>query len=131
MARANSTDAAVVEVACAEGKLRRLGVPTFLVLVAVHGRLGWRRWGLRFGWVDLCLLAFIGIGLVNIAFLAPNTQRMIASFYDKMIVPIAFFWLIRALAPRRREMSPAPPPLPPHRLPAPGCGCGRPIRSRP
>lgn len=84
--------------------VHRLGVPAFLVLVAVHSRLGWRRWGLRFGWVDLCLLAFIGIGLVNIVFLAPNTQRMIASFYDKMIVPIAFFWLIRALAPRRREI---------------------------
>ena len=84
--------------------IHRLGVPAFIVLAAVHGRLGWRRWGLHFGWLDLFLVAFIGIGLVNIVFLAPNTQRMIASFYDKMIIPIAFFWLVRALAPRRREI---------------------------
>jgi hypothetical protein len=29
--RANNIEAAVVEVACAEGKLSRLGVPTFTV----------------------------------------------------------------------------------------------------
>ncbi|MEO8509631.1 MAG: O-antigen ligase family protein [Chloroflexota bacterium] len=84
--------------------VHRFGIPAVIVLTAVHSRLGWRRWGLRVGWVDLFLAAFIAIGLVNIVFLAPNTQRMIASFYDKMIVPIALFWLIRAMAPRRREL---------------------------
>ena len=38
MARPNSIDAAVVDVACADGKLSRLGVPTFTAIAGWCGR---------------------------------------------------------------------------------------------
>ena len=85
--------------------LHRLGIPLLMVLTAVHGRLGWRRWGLRLGWIDLLVAAFIAIGLLNVIFFAPNVPRMIASFYDKLIIPIGIFWLVRALSPRAREIG--------------------------
>ncbi len=84
--------------------VHRIGVPALILLVVVHTRLGWRRWGLRPGLVDICVAAFIGIGLINVVLFASSVERMIAAFYDKLIIPIALFWLIRALAPRRREL---------------------------
>jgi O-antigen ligase len=84
--------------------LHRIGIPALIVLTAVHARLGWRRWGLRIGFVDVMAGAFIVIGFVNVWLFAPNPIRMTASFYDKLVVPIAIFWLLRALAPRRREI---------------------------
>lgn len=83
--------------------VHRIGVPVVLILVATHTRLGWRRWGLRFGPTDFGLAIFIGIGLINVIYLTPSVSRMTAAFHDKLIIPIMLYWLVRALAPQRRE----------------------------
>lgn len=85
--------------------LHRLALPGTLVLIAVYHALGIRRSAFRFGLVDVALIAFIALGMANILLTASNTQRELVSFYDKLAVPIALFWLVRATRPTRRELE--------------------------
>lgn len=85
--------------------LHRLAVPGTLVLICVYHALGIRRSTFRFGLVDVALIGFIALSVANILLTAPNTQRELVSFYDKIAVPIALFWLVRATRPSRRELE--------------------------
>jgi O-antigen ligase len=82
----------------------RIAIPVCLIIAAMHARMGWRRWGLRFGWIDLAVLGFLALGLANAWLITGNPTRTIIAFYDKLIVPVMIFWLIRALEPRGREL---------------------------
>ena len=77
--------------------LHRVGVPALLVLVVVNHTLGIRRSPFRSRPYDLALSAFIVLGALNILVLAPNPTRELAAFYDQLVVPIAFFWLVRSI----------------------------------
>ena len=85
--------------------LHRLALPGTLVLIAVYHALGIRRSPFRFGLVDVALIGFIALSIVNVLLTASNTQRELVSFYDKLAVPIALFWLVRATRPSRREIE--------------------------
>ncbi len=83
--------------------LHRLGVPAMLALVVVYHTLGVRRSPFRFRHYDLALAAFIAAGVLNILVLVPNPSRMLGAFYDQLAIPIAFFWLIRAIGLQRSD----------------------------
>lgn len=84
--------------------LHRLMPPVALAIVIVYDNLGIRRSSFRFSWMDVALLLFIGVAVVNILYTATNTQRELMSFYDKIGVPIVLFWLIRAVHPTRADL---------------------------
>ena len=79
--------------------LHRLGVPGLLVLVIVYHTLGIRRSPFRLRVYDVALAVFLVVGVINILALAPNPSRILGAFYDQLAVPIAFFWLVRAIGP--------------------------------
>lgn len=79
--------------------LHRLGVPGLLVLMIVYHTLGIRRSPFRLRGYDVALVVFLLVGVVNILLLAPNPTRILGAFYDQLAVPIAFFWLVRAIGP--------------------------------
>lgn len=85
--------------------LHRLGVPALLVLVFVYHTLGIRRSRFRLRGYDLALALFLVAGVINILVLAPNPSRMVAAFYDQLAVPIAFFWLVRAIGPGPSDIN--------------------------
>ena len=85
--------------------LHRLMLPGMLVVVLIFGALGYRRVTLKLHWYDAAIAAFIAIGVVNILFFAVNSNRMLISFYDKVAVPVALFWLVRAIGIRREDIG--------------------------
>lgn len=89
----------------AQWGLHRLALPGTLALIAVYHALGIRRSAFRFGLLDVALIAFVALGVVNNLLFAANTQRELVSFYDKLAVPIALFWLVRASRPSRRDIG--------------------------
>lgn len=93
------------EVSPVNWALHRLGLPALLALVFVYHTLGIRRSPFRLRGYDLALALFLAIGVVNILALAPNPARFVAAFYDQLAVPIAIFWLIRAIAPARSDLN--------------------------
>ncbi|MBA3688937.1 MAG: O-antigen ligase family protein [Chloroflexi bacterium] len=94
-----------VDVHPAVWALHRIGVPTLLVLMIVNHTLGIRPSPFRLRGYDLALVLFLVAGTINILALAPIPSRMIAAFYDQLAVPIMFFWLIRAIGPRRSDIN--------------------------
>ncbi|MDP9464009.1 MAG: O-antigen ligase family protein [Actinomycetota bacterium] len=85
--------------------LHRLGVPALLVLMIVYHTLGIRRSPFRLRAYDAALVLFLVAGVINILVLAPNPIRMLGAFYDQLAVPIAFFWLVRAIGPDRSDLN--------------------------
>ncbi|HEX2142064.1 MAG TPA: hypothetical protein VHK28_07320, partial [Candidatus Limnocylindria bacterium] len=85
--------------------VHRLGLPALLVLVLLLHVLGLRNRSFRFHLVDAMLLLFLAAGVFNVLYLSPSPLRGMVTFYDKLAMPILLFWLIRALAPGRRELS--------------------------
>jgi O-antigen ligase len=79
--------------------LHRVGVPALLGLAIVYHTLGIRRSPFRLRGYDLALALFLAAGVINILALAPLPGRMLGAFYDQLAIPIAFFWLVRAIAP--------------------------------
>lgn len=85
--------------------LHRLGVPGLLVLVIVYHTLGIRRSPFRIKFYDVALAVFMVVGVINIVALAPNPTRTLGAFYDQLAVPIAFFWLVRAIGPGLSDLN--------------------------
>jgi O-antigen ligase len=85
--------------------LHRVGVPALLGLVIVYHTLGIRRSPFRIHGYDLALAVFLLVGVINIQALAPNPSRMLGAFYDELAVPIAFFWLVRAIGLRPSDLN--------------------------
>ncbi|HET6380049.1 MAG TPA: O-antigen ligase family protein [candidate division Zixibacteria bacterium] len=85
--------------------LHRLGLPALLVLLVLLHVLGLRKRDFRLHVVDVFLVLLLAIGVFNVLFFSPNPIRMLASFYDKVAMPIVLFWLVRVLAPGKRELG--------------------------
>jgi len=85
--------------------LHRVGLPGLLILVFAYHALGIRRSPFRLRVYDLALVLFLILGAINIMLLAPTPLRGLVSFYDKLAVPIAFFWLVRAIGPRPADLN--------------------------
>ena len=85
--------------------LHRALIPSALGIVILQSLLGLRKARpFRFGVVDVAMLGFITLSVINILML---TDRPIAEFiryYDRMLIPFAMYWLFRILAPDEREL---------------------------
>ncbi|HXG40689.1 MAG TPA: O-antigen ligase family protein [Candidatus Limnocylindrales bacterium] len=84
--------------------LHRIMPPALLFLVGLYHALGIRRARFRVTPADWALVAFVGLGVVNVLAFSVNPARMLVAFYDKVVVAIVVFWLIRALSPGPREI---------------------------
>jgi O-antigen ligase len=82
----------------------RLGIPAILVVGALHRASRTDRGAFRVGVIDVALLLFLVVGAVNVALLANDQGRTFISFYDKLVVPIVVFWVIRVLEPSPEEL---------------------------
>lgn len=85
--------------------LHRVGLPGLLILVFAYHALGIRRSPFRLRGYDLALAIFLIGSVINILMLAPTPLRGLVSFYDRLAVPIAFFWLVRAIGPRPADLN--------------------------
>jgi len=83
----------------------RLGVPALLVVVVLYHALGIRNSSFRLRGYDLALAGFVGVGVMNALVLGSSPARALGSFYDQLAVPIAFFWLVRAIGPGPSDLS--------------------------
>lgn len=84
--------------------VHRIGIPGLLLLAVSYHLLGLRRAPIRLGPLDAAIALFIGFGIVNVLIFSPQPVKFLVSFYDKLAVPLMFFWLIRLLAPDRRDL---------------------------
>jgi putative inorganic carbon (hco3(-)) transporter len=84
--------------------LHRLLIPGALLVSLVYRMLGLSRSHFRLSVVDLAIAAFLLLAIANIQLLSPNPVRMSAAFYDRMIIPVCMYWLIRLTEPREPEL---------------------------
>ncbi|MGI8658270.1 MAG: O-antigen ligase family protein [Candidatus Limnocylindria bacterium] len=84
--------------------LHRLLIASTLAIVLLYRVLGLSRSRFRLGMPDLFVTAFIVLGVVNVILLSGNPSRMIAAFFDHLIVPMAIYWLVRLSDPGEAEM---------------------------
>jgi O-antigen ligase len=59
----------------------------------------------RLSVVDFALVVFIVLFLANIQLLSSSPVRMTTIFYDRIVIPIVLYWLIRLTAPDKRELK--------------------------
>jgi O-antigen ligase len=85
--------------------LHRLMAPATLIVLGIYHALGIRHSPFRRSFIDVLLIVFIVAGAANVFLLASNPIRMVMSFYDKLIIPIAIFWLVRAVGVSRRDIT--------------------------
>lgn len=85
--------------------LHRAGIVVLIGLVAVYHFAGLRRSLFRLAWYDIALAAFVVTAIFNVLAFSTDGERGLASMHDKLLVPIALFWLVRALSPDRKQMT--------------------------
>jgi O-antigen ligase len=102
----------VVENPNAGGRLvftlvHRLLVPGALVVALLSDWLRLRkREPIRFGRAELAMLCFLLLIAGNIVLLTSDQPvlKQFIRFYDRLIVPLSLYWLIRLVAPGERDM---------------------------
>jgi O-antigen ligase len=67
--------------------------------------LGIRRSAFRVHLYDLAIAAFLVLGIVNIATMSPNPERIGPAFFDKIVVPIVIFWYVRSIGVTPRDVG--------------------------
>lgn len=85
------------DAAAANWILHRAMIPGLLLLVTIYHFLGIRRSSLRLHLYDLAIASFLVLSVVNIVLLSPNPERILAAYFDKLVVPIAIFWYVRVI----------------------------------
>ena len=90
--------------AAANWILHRALLPGLLLTVVIYHLLGIRRSSFRLHLYDLAIVAFLGIGVVNVFAMSPNPERIIAAYFDKIVVPIALFWYVRSIGLRPDDL---------------------------
>jgi len=86
--------------------LHRALVPVTLLLVILLGIGGIRRIKpVRMMGIDWFILAFLIYSIVNIAFTSPDVTGTLIRYYDRFIIPICLYFLIRHLAPSEAELG--------------------------
>jgi hypothetical protein len=83
--------------------LYRLGIPAILLIAALDRSSHSERGAFRIGVIDVALVLFLVVGAVNVVLLADGTRNLI-SYYDKLVVPITVFWVVRVLEPSPAEL---------------------------
>ncbi|MBK9055287.1 MAG: O-antigen ligase family protein [Chloroflexi bacterium] len=79
-------------------------IPATIPLILFAMLLGFKqRHELKIGVPDLAMLLFLLLGFVNIMVLTPNPERTLVKFYFQIIIPFAFYWLIRIVKPQLLE----------------------------
>ena len=83
----------------------RLLIPGALAMV-VLGRMRHRKPQARIFIepAEWAMPVFIIVALVNIVLLSPDYTDGLAHLYDRFIIPLSMYWLIRFIAPGRREL---------------------------
>ncbi len=84
--------------------LHRMLIPAVLALSVVYRVVGLSRSEFRLSIIDLALAAFVLLAIANIWLLGGNSVRVSVAFYDKAIIPICLYWLIRVIDPGAKEM---------------------------
>lgn len=85
--------------------LHRALIPGTLLLLTLGGWAGLRRSRpLRYDRVDGAILLFLLLALVNVLLLASPGLRSLIDFYDRLIVPLCMYWLVRAIGPTDAEL---------------------------
>ncbi len=85
--------------------LHRAGIVLLIGLVYVYHVTGLRRSLFRLAWYDVALAAFVVVAIFNVLAFSADGTRSLASLHDKLLVPIALFWLVRAISPDRKQMT--------------------------
>ncbi len=84
--------------------VHRLGIPALLVIGTLHHAGRTDRAPFRIGFIDVALVLFLAVGVANVLLFANDGARTLISLYDKLIVPIMFFWVVRVLEPTPAEL---------------------------
>ncbi len=58
----------------------------------------------KLGWIELAMLGYVGISLASIAFLNADPITTVIWYYDRVIVPMFLYLLVRLLVPNQEEL---------------------------
>jgi len=94
-----------VTVSTTQWVLHRAGIVVLIGLVYAYHVAGLRRSLFRLAWYDVALAAFVVVAIFNVLAFGSEGTRGLASLHDKLLVPIALFWLVRAISPDRKQMA--------------------------
>jgi O-antigen ligase len=85
--------------------IERLLVPVLLLVALGYRMLGLSRSYFRLSLTDVAIAGFLVLAFANVQLMTANPVREMANFYDKLVIPIALYWLIRVIEPRERELE--------------------------
>lgn len=87
--------------------LHRAMIPGTLLIVLMSHWLGIRkRQMVQLGRAELVMLFFLILTVVNIyMFNVTDTTKVLIQFYDRLLVPFCMYWLVRLLAPTRKDLK--------------------------
>lgn len=86
--------------------LHRMMIPAALGIVLLSDWLRIRnREPVRFGRAELVMLVVLGLGLLNIVLVAPDSNRQIIRFYDRVFIPFCMYWLVRLIVPTALDLK--------------------------
>jgi O-antigen ligase len=55
------------------------------------------------GWIELTMVGYVGLSLASIAFLSEDPLATFYTFYDRVIIPMFLYLIVRLLAPSEKE----------------------------
>jgi O-antigen ligase len=86
--------------------LHRAMIPATLGIVLLSHWLGIRKRPMvQFGRAELATLAFLILTVINIYLLnVTGVEKILIQFYDRLFVPICLYWLVRMIAPNRKDL---------------------------
>jgi O-antigen ligase len=87
--------------------LHRAMIPGTLLIVLMSHWLGIRRRQMvQLGRAELAMLFFLILTVVNIYMLnVTDTTKALIQFYDRLLVPFFMYWLVRLVAPTRKDLK--------------------------
>jgi O-antigen ligase len=85
--------------------LHRMMIPAALAIVILSDWFRLRKAEpVRFGRAELSMTIFLVIVLVSTLLLVPRPSRTFVRFYDRVILPLCMYWLVRLVAPTERDL---------------------------
>lgn len=83
------------------------GLPLITVVIIAFGAMTGvsRRKLPKLGWVELAMLAYVGLSLASIALLTNDPSTAIIWYYDRVIVPIFLYLIVRLIVTDEKELE--------------------------
>jgi O-antigen ligase len=86
--------------------LHRAMIPGALIALISLSILGIRKIkNVRFGLVDVVMLAYLALCVSNILMLSARPNTQLIHFYDRIFVPFCMYWLIRVIRPGQIDLE--------------------------